>query len=334
MEVPRNKLDHSNLYQVIMEYPNQLYLGQQFAENITLSLPVRPKHILVCGMGGSALPGDLLANYLYQTENFKIPIITVRGYSLPPFVTKHTLVLISSYSGNTEETLACFHESLKKKMPIIAFSKGGKVKEIAHKNNIPYVKYEIAFQNFQPRYALTYAFAAMQQVLTNLGLCDRIKKFPELSPHDFEAQGKQLAEKAVGKIPVIYASEKHKFLAKTWKIKLNENSHTPAFWNYFPELNHNEFQGFSIPRAQLIIYSLQDNADHPRNLRRMEISQHFYQKWGIVSEIIPLPTGKSFLEKVLKGLVLGDWFSYYLALAYQLDPTPSDIVETFKKQLG
>lgn len=324
-------IDKSNLRRVILEYPNQLQIGQDFAKNI--SLPKKNySNLIICGMGGSALPGDMLINYFQNKKGSPLPIYINRDYNLPSIATKNSLIFISSYSGNTEETVSCFKEALEIGAPIIAFANGGKIEEIANENNVPLVKYEINFENFQPRYATTYAFAAMHQVLTNLKLTDIITEFPKINSLFFEEKGKELAQKLKNKTPIIYTSNKLKIVAKNWKIKINENSKTPAFWNYFPELNHNEMVGFTNPQGNFFNIVIKTDNDNKLIKKRMEITKELYGKKEIPGEIIEIP-GKSYLERILNALILGDWVSYYLALEYNQDPTPVDMVEDFKEKI-
>ncbi|MCK5080941.1 MAG: hypothetical protein KAQ63_02155, partial [Candidatus Moranbacteria bacterium] len=162
-------IDKSNLRQVILDYPNQLAEGAKFAKDIKPELKSRPSNLIICGMGGSALPGDFLIAHLQENE-VEIPVYISRNYSLPPQTDKNSLVFISSYSGNTEEAISCFEEALKKKLTIVAFAEGGQIEKIAKENSTLLVKYQIDFKNFQPRYAVTYAFVAMNEVLTNLDI--------------------------------------------------------------------------------------------------------------------------------------------------------------------
>ncbi len=327
-------MDKYNLRQIILEYPNQLQVGKKFAEKIKPVKKDNFTNLIICGMGGSALPADLLSSYLnHREKTFSLPISIVRDYSLPPQANQDSLIFISSYSGNTEETISCFRQALKTKASIVAFSEGGEVEKIAKENKIPHVKYKIDFPHFQPRYANTYAFAAMHKVLTNLKLSDTINRFPKIDSRKTEVLGEELAKKAKNKIPVIYSSSQFKTVARNWKIKINENSKSPAFWNYFPELNHNEMLGFSLPKNDYIVFILKDSADEERVKERMELTSKLYQAKGITTEIIPI-MGEDYLEKILYSLVLGDWLSYYLALEYNQDPTPVEMVEEFKKKLS
>ena len=147
---------------------------------------------------------------------------------------------------------------------------------------------------------------------------------------NYESHGKRLAKKLKGKTPIIYSSTYFKSLANIWKIKINENAKTPAFWNYFPELNHNEMVGFTLPQADFFFLMLKDDKDHPQNKKRFSVMKKMMKKQGMSSEIIAIE-GKDLFEKVFATLALGDWTSYYLALEYGIDPTPVEMVEKFKK---
>jgi len=328
-----NSENKEKLRQIILQYPQQLEKGLEFSKKIAFK-GKNYSNLIICGMGGSALPGDLLISYLENSNSatFNLPILISRSYSLPSLANKNSLIFICSYSGNTEETIACFEKALRLKADIVAFSSGGKIQEIAQKNNTPWVNTKINFPSFQPRYATTYVFSAMLGVLTNLGLSARIKKLPKIDSSLLESEGKKLAQKIAGKTPIIYASNKFKALAKNWKIKINENAKTPAFWNYFPELNHNEMVGFTLPQGKFFVINLLDDKDHPQIIKRIQITSALYQEKGIETEIINL-LGSDFLEKMLWGLILGDWTSFYLALQYNQDPIPVQMVEDLKKRL-
>ncbi len=327
--------DKSNLREVILKYPNQTHLGQGFAKDI--EVPKRDyTELIICGMGGSAVPASVLVDFLINEEgqSFSLPIYISRGYSLPRAASKNSLVFISSYSGGTEEPIACFEEALKKEAVIVAFSAGGKVEEMAKEKEVPHVKYEITeYANFQPRYATNYAFAAMHQVLTNAGLCAKVDQFPTFSPEKLEEKGKELAGKIKGKTPIFYASDRYKSLAKFLKIKVNENTKTPAFWNYYPELNHNEMVGFTLPQADFFVLMMKDGSEHPQVAKRFDATSALYQRKGIETEIFELE-GKTYFERLVNGCILGDWISYYLAKEYDQDPTPVDMVEDLKKRLA
>ena len=148
-----------------------------------------------------------------------------------------------------------------------------------------------------------------------------------------ENQGKELASKIRGKTPVIYSSPKYKPVAMIWKIKINENAKTPAFWNFFPELDHNEMVGFTNPQGKFFIIMLKDSEDDPRNLKRFDATSKLLREKGVESEIVEMH-GNNVFSKMFSSLNLADWTSYYLALEYGQDPTPVDMVEKLKKILA
>lgn len=330
----KNKIDKNNLRKVILGYLNLLGKAQKIADKINLKKLSQKKfaNLIVCGMGGSALAGDFLTQYLDHDRSRNLPIYICRSYDLPEDANQKSLVFVFSYSGNTEETVSCFEKALKIGASVVAFASGGRVKEIAQKNKVQFVGLHFEGEHFEPRYGAPIVFAAMHQILSKLGLCKKINKFPVIDARKSELQGKKIARKIKNKTPVIYVSDRYELLAKNWKIKINENSKTPAFWNFFPEVNHNEMVGFTNPQGKFYAIMLSEKDDHPRNKKRMEITAKLYKSKGVDSEIIKIE-GKTFLEKIFGTLILGDWVSYYLALEYNQDPTPVDMVEELKTAL-
>jgi len=326
-------MDASNLRKVILDYPGQIHWGQKFAGKV---LPPEEKthfkNLIICGMGGSALPAEILAEYLFFEEKSALPVYICRDYKLPPYADKKSLIFVSSYSGNTEETVSCFQKALKRGLTIVAFAAGGKVEKLADENNIPLVKYKIDFPNFQPRYATGYALVAMLEVLTKYGILAMMPRIPKIDSREKEIPGEDLARKIKGTLPIFYATNRFRSVAQNWKIKINENAKTPAFWNVFPELNHNEMVGLTLPQSPLTVLFFQDKEESEALLKRIRITEELLRARGIGTEIIQLE-GKTYWEKLLNALILGDWASYYLALEYNQDPTPVDMVEDLKKAL-
>lgn len=322
----------------ILDYAGQFKIGFEAAKHVKIK--GKFDNIIVCGIGGSAQPSDLLGTILYSRhgiiKNVKIPIITNRSYYLPKSTTKKSLIFISSYSGNTEEPIYCFHQAKKIGLKMVGFAKGGRVEELCKKNKIPFVKYPDDGPDFQPRLALGYSVSAMLTVAQNIvninaqkiiiNIANGLKKF------DYEAQAKELVKKLTEKIPVIYTGDQIKIVARIWKIKFNENSKVPAFWNYFPELNHNEMVGFTNPQGKYHIIILKDPSDHPRNLKRIEITLKLLRQKGCENTILELPK-KDITVKIFANLWLADWVTYYLALEYKIDPIAVKMVEDLKKML-
>jgi glucose/mannose-6-phosphate isomerase len=336
-------IDKENLYDVIKNIPDQLTTGLDLAKDVKVE--GKFKAIEISGMGGSALPGNLLRIYLHNiffkdsaTEN-SFGVYQNRNYSLPPEAFDNCLNIISSYSGNTEETVSSFEEVLEKKLPCVGIAAGGKVVEMCQSNNVPFVLMPPPEKILQPRMALACNFAAVFQVLANSGMIEEKKKeFEEAASklkensQSFEEQGKKIAEEVAGKTPVVYSSTRFKSLAMIWKIMFNENAKTPAFWNFFPELNHNEMIGFTKPQGKFHLVVLRDKNTHPRNLKRFEITLGILKNYGFDSTIVDIPEN-GMLYRIFSTLQIGCWASYYLALKYEIDPTPVDMVEELKVAL-
>jgi len=328
---------------MILESPLQFEVGFTLAEGVRV--PGVFTSIMISGMGGSALPGNLFRIYLndlFRTDepmNQPLSIYQNRSYALPPESFHECLNFICSYSGNTEETVASFEEALQKGLPCIALSAGGKIEEMAKAHGIPHIKLPIPFENFQPRVGTGYFFGAMLQVLINQGLVPDeramiIKEAAELGVNmeKLEVIAQTLAERLVGKTPVIYTTAKYKSVAMVWKIKFNENAKTPAFWNFFPELNHNEMVGWTLPQGQFCVIMLSDRDAHPQIEKRLRITAELLQKKGVDVEILDMGGG-SVYSRVFTSIALGDLTSYHLALLYGQDPTPVHMVEELKKML-
>ncbi|TSD02024.1 MAG: Uncharacterized protein Athens071425_178 [Parcubacteria group bacterium Athens0714_25] len=330
-----NKIDKSNLRKVILDGANQFKQGLEIAKNIKVEGVF--ESVTLSGMGGSALPGNILRvfiNDLFKRnsgDKRRLAVYQNRFYSLPPEAYENSLNIICSFSGNTEETVASFKEAIENNLKCVGISSGGKIEQMCKEYGVPHVKLPVPYENFQPRMATGYFFAAIFQILVNAGLVndatDELVLMAENLKEEtekIEETGRKLAEKIKGKTPIIYSSTKFKPVAMIWKIKINENAKTPAFWNFFPELNHNEMVGFTNPQANFIALMLKDIEDEVQNQKRFDVTASV--------EIINMEKGSVFY-KIFATLYLGDWMSYYLALEYGQDPTPVDMVENFKKML-
>jgi glucose/mannose-6-phosphate isomerase len=341
--VDKRKIDKENLYQVIKNIPDQLTEGLEIAKNVKIE--GKFKAIEISGMGGSALPGNLLRIYLHDLfhkntgGSHRFGIYQNRFYTLPPEAFDNCLNIISSYSGNTGETVSSFEEALANKLPCVGISSGGKVVEMCKSNNIPYVLMPPPEKILQPRMAAACNFAVLFQILVNAGMIeDKKNEFRKTadklkeSEKEFEDQGKKIASETAGKTPVVYSSTKFKSIAMIWKIMFNENAKTPAFWNFYPELNHNEMVGFTKLQGKFHVINLRDKNDHPRNLRRIEATSGILEDYGVSTTTIDVPED-GMLYRIFSTLQIGCWASYYLALKYEIDPTPVDMVEKLKEEL-
>ncbi|MEK7160049.1 MAG: bifunctional phosphoglucose/phosphomannose isomerase [Patescibacteria group bacterium] len=339
-----NSLDKSNFRQFILDTPNQFKIGITLANGIKVNGEF--DSVTISGMGGSALPANLLRTYcnsLFKNhpEYKPFEIYVNRFYSLPPEAHgKNALNIIASYSGNTEESLSSLNEAKEKNLPFIGISSGGEIEKLCKEYQAPHIKLPIPYPNYQPRMGTGYFFGALLKFLINQGLVPDLTndiislsdKFNE-KMRDLEENGKILAKKLYNKTPVIYSSPKYKSIAMIWKIKINENAKTPAFWNFFPELNHNEMVGFTNPQGKFFIIMLRDEDDNPKNLKRYQTTADLFKEKGIDSKIITMD-GNDVFSKMFLSITYSDWTSYYLALEYGQDPTPVDLVEKLKKILA
>lgn len=288
---------------------------------------------VVCGMGGSHLSAGLLKIY-----NPALEMHIHRGYGLPALPEKlleQSLLIASSYSGNTEEVVDFARSALEKKYNLAAVAIGGELIRFAEENKIPYIK--IPDTGIEPRSATGFSIMALAKLMDgDEAVSDLNKMGAKLSPLALEKQGKALADALFGQIPLIYSSRTNFPIAYNWKIKFNETSKIPAFCNVFPELNHNEMTGFDrIPTTKELserfhFIFLEDAGDQPKIMRRMEITKELFGDRGLpVTASVLL--GKTIFEKIFNSLLLADWTSLYLSRAYGTVPDKVPMIEEFKK---
>jgi len=303
----------------------------------------RGARVISCGMGGSNIASGFLEMLRADLE-----IIIHRSYGLPTTVSRNDLVIISSYSGNTEEVLDSFEKSVNAGFDVIVVTvgsddtvgAGGKLLELAKEKNVSYI--QIPKTGIEPRMALGYSLLAM---LKTVGDEENLKKAQEFgknfNPENFEKEGRALAEKLTGKTPIIYSSWNNKAIAYAWKIKFNEIAKVPTFFNVFPELNHNEIVGFLSQGAtpegvcggaiNPHFIFLKDSQDHPRIQKRMEITQKMLEEKGFGAEAVDLK--RDIFEKIFNSLAVVDHASYALAQNSGFDPEDSSAIEEFKKKM-
>ncbi len=294
---------------------------------------IKKSSFVVIGMGGSNLAPDLL-----KTWKPGLDIRIHREYGLPGLSTeklKNKLIILSSYSGNTEEVIDAFKKAKERNLDMAIITVGGELLKLAIENKVPYIK--LPDTGIQPRMALGFSIKAFLKIM---GEEEELKKVRELAttlnPLDHEKDGKNLALKIKNCVPVIYASSRNLPLAYNWKIKLNETGKIPAFYNIFPELNHNEMTGLDVKEATKELSSkfyfiiLKDPEDNPRISKRMEVLEKLYRDRNLRIETIELK-GNDLWQKIFSSLVLADWFAYYTALEYGLEAEQVPMVEEFKK---
>jgi len=301
--------------------------------------------VVILGMGGSAIGGDLIRSLF---SSVKKPIIFVsRDYDLPSFVDDKTLVIASSYSGNTEETLSAFSQALKKKCKKLVMTTGGELKTMAERAGVPAF---IVDYKGQPRAAVGYGFMSLIAFMQTLGLIsdkkaevksmiqdlDKVLRELKETVSTVSNRAKKLAKELHGKIAVIYGAGILSEVAHRWKTQINENGKSWAFYETFPELDHNAVAGYDFPRelaSAVYVVMLRCSSLNPRILARYQITGELLQKSGIGHEIVD-STAEGDLSHMMCLIYLGDWVSYYTAILNETDPTPVTAIEYLKKRLN
>lgn len=340
------QLDTSGMLNRLHEFPEQCQ--RAWEKVIKFALPreyTRIDKVVILGMGGSAIGGDIVRR-LALAET-KVPVWVHRDYSLPLVVDESTLVIASSYSGNTEETLSAFTESLKTPAKKLVLTTDGTLKQLADKQGIPV--FVIDYQA-PPRAAFPYSFIPLIGIFQKLGLLrdkstdlrealqvlSRLTKdFAETVPLDSNP-AKQLATRLWGRIAVVYGAGILSEVARRWKTQLNENSKTWAFFELFPELNHNAVAGYEFPsqlKERIFALLLHSSLLHPRSLLRYEATAKLLDKAGVTYEFVEAK-GESTLAQVMSLVLWGDYFSFYLAILNEVDPTPVDSIDFVKNYLA
>jgi glucose/mannose-6-phosphate isomerase len=302
-------------------------------------------NIVVAGMGGSALAADMAKVLLAPT--LPMPFEVVKGYTLPSYASESTLMIASSHSGNTEETVSCLNMAIEHGCQIAVIATGGKLADIATEHEIMLAKIP---HDTQPRMAVLYNLRALLRVLHTYSLVDTalynemasakdwLRAESELWASDKPTElnyAKQLALVAVGKTPVFYGGSLMAPLAYKWKISWNENAKNVAFWNYLPEFNHNEFIGWTSHPVEkpFAVFDLVSELEHPRIQKRFALSDRLLSGLRPKSTVIPVQ-GDSVLKQLLWGSILADFVSIYVAILNNVDPTRVDLIEKFKVELG
>jgi len=339
-------LDPSGMLRHLQQFPEQCQRAWHNATDFGYPKDyLKVDKVVVAGMGGSAIGGDFIRR-LAMLEN-TLPVWVHRDYGLPPYVDRNTLLIFSSYSGNTEETLSCFSESLRTQARKIVLTTGGKLKTLAEKERIPVltIDYEAP-----PRAAFSHSFVTLLGIFhslrflqdksadmkESLAVMKRIEdSVSERTPLDANP-AKQLAADLYGRLAVIYGAGLLSDVALRWKTQVNENSKAWAFHEVFPELNHNAVVGYPFPdeqRHKVMVVLLHSASLHPRISTRYHVTGEILTKAGVKHKRIEA-TGRSPLAQMIGLVLLGDYVSFYLAMLNRTDPMPVPVIDTLKSRLA
>lgn len=334
-------VDKSDALGFIAKQPEQLRYQFGFQYDTPEERPIY--NIVFSGMGGSSLVAELVHTW----PKLEKPFVVSKNYDLPEWVNQNTLVICASYSGNTEETLESLDQALAKGAQVVVLAHGGKLLERAKQELLPYAEIP---QCTQPRTGILYMYRAVVEIFIAARL------IPEATLSELESviepletacqqwapevllkdnYAKQLAEQMEGKTAIIYGGALTYPAAYKWKINVNENAKNTAWCNQLPEFNHNEFLGWSSHPVEkpFAVLDLISSFEHPRTLKRFEVTDRLLS--GKRPKAISIEAaGNSVLEQMLYLVLLGDFATAYLGILNNVDPSPVDLVEKFKKELN
>lgn len=322
---------------LVANFSKQLSEAMVIGSNAKLTASNHPiSNVLICGLGGSGIGGSIVAELVVANAN--VPINVTKGYFIPEYVNHNTLVIISSYSGNTEETINCMELAIKKNAKIVAVTSGGKVLEICNSNNFDAI---VVPGGMPPRsclgYSLTQLFFVLgfHKIISNDYVSDLKNAIKLIDSEETAiiAESKSIAQKLLGKLPVIYATTYNEGIAIRFRQQLNENSKVLCWHHIIPEMNHNELVGWTEKNENLSVLIFLDKDDYSRNLARVDINKEVIKKYtssitGIYSK------GNSIIEKAIYFIHLGDWISVSLAEIRGVDAVEVNVINHLKSKLS
>ena len=337
------QIDRQEMVNYLIEFPQQCRLAWEAGQKVVLPKNYRrTPEIVIAGMGGSGISGQLV-----KVLPTKRPVITVQDYQLPSFVNQNTLVILISYSGQTKETFSCLKEAQRKKAKIFIITGGGALLTAAKRNKLPCLRINYSAP---PRAALGWLFIGLLSILNKLdciNLSDtEIKKIlkqldafnqrllPEQSADEPVNLAKQLSKQLGSRFPMIVGAEFLTSVAYRWQTQLAENSKQLAFSLSAPELCHNFIE--TVPEIKInkfFVFLLQSQLYHPNNRLIITKLKQFFQKYKINCRLITSPVNNQ-LGQMLGLILLGDWFSYYLARRKKINPTPVKQIKYFKRLIN
>ncbi|NIK72813.1 glucose/mannose-6-phosphate isomerase [Thermonema lapsum] len=325
---------------LIEGFASQLQKALAIAQKVNFSFkPDSIQQIVVTGLGGSGIGGNLLQ--FFAQDILQVPVLVNKTYNLPTFVNKQTLVIASSFSGDTEETLYALQEAIERQAQILCITSGGKLLNIAKEKGFDYI--QIPQESPCPRAFLGYSLIQLMAVLKHfapnfdlehevLHVCRQL----ELYRTQIQEEAQQLAKLFHKRLPIVYADERWYPAILRLQQQINENAKQLCHVNVFPEMNHNELVGWGLDKAQyrnIAVLMLRSNLDHPRVKIRMDICKPiFAQKAAQVYEVST--HGQSYFEQMLYVIHLFDWASFYLAELNGVDAFPVDVINYLKSSLA
>jgi glucose/mannose-6-phosphate isomerase len=341
------KVDPSQMQRLLENFDVQLEEALRIGESIRIDAAVArgARNLVFTGLGGSAIGADVIRGYV-QNE-IGLPVLVNRGYTLPGFVNPDTLLVVSSYSGNTEETISSYREGKRRKARVVTISSGGEIEKMARQFGDPHIKIPTGFP---PRAALGYSVFPLLLLLDRLGLVlfkkqefdetlaviRRLRKVlgPESSGPN---EAKELADLFYRRYPLFYSASDHfEAVALRWRGQIEENAKALASHHVLPEMNHNEIVGWKNPEPflkDLVAVFLRDSGEHARVQIRMRITRELVEKTG-AKTVQVRSEGSSLLARIFSLIYKADFVSFYLAVLYGVDPTAVKVIDYLKGELA
>ena len=322
--------------ELVASFSKQLQEALVIAQQSKISSPKKIDNILITGLGGSGIGGTNVAELTIKAS--AVPVIISKDYFIPAFVNENTLVVVCSYSGNTEETISAMQLAMPKKAQFVCITSGGKIKEIAEQNNFDLI---VIPGGNPPRSCIGYSLVQLLHVFEAKQIANlHYKKDVEAAirllddkEYDIRQKAKTFAEKLHGKIPVIYSLGNTEGLAVRFRQQINENSKMLCWHHVIPEMNHNELVGWAGGNKNLAVCVLRTTFDYERNIKRLEINKEIFSKHtDTIFEIFA--EGDSLLIQSLYLIHLTDWVSCYLADLKNIDPTEVNVIDFLKGALA
>jgi glucose/mannose-6-phosphate isomerase len=322
---------------LIQDFASQMKQAVEIGAAAKITKPVHEiRNVCLIGMGGSAFGGEVVRNYI--SASCGVPFEICRDYAVPGYVDKHTLLIVSSYSGETEETVSALLTAMPREPKVVAITSGGKVYEIASQNGYDHI---VVPGGYPPRTAAGFSIIQQLYILKGVGLIKDFKKHLDeaisvVEKFDGHDDAKLIADQLHRKIPVLYSSPAFESASIRWRQQIQENAKQIAFHHVVPEMNHNELVGWKNPQELLedsVAIMLRSKLDHPRSAIRLDITRDLIGEFA--DAVIEVKAeGKSHLAQLFFFLHLGDWVSYYLASLNNEDPMPVKSIDFLKSELG
>jgi len=321
---------------LVQNFTNQLKEAKAIADKAIISQSDNIRNIVITGLGGSGIGGTIIAELV--ADSCAVPVLVTKDYFLPAYIGEHTLLIICSYSGNTEETINAMQQAIAKKAQIVCITSGGKILAAAKQQQFDFIEIP---GGQPPRSCIGYALVQLIKVLSIKGFADK-QLFSDLDKaialldeenENIKAEAQAVAQKLVNKIPVLYSLGTCEGTVVRFRQQINENSKMLCWHHTFPEMNHNELVGWTTKNDSLAVVTFHTSFDYERTKKRYEVCRPIFEKLSSgVTDITA--KGESRLEQFLYLINIGDWISCYIADIKGIDPVEVNIIDHLKGELA